>query len=238
MQLTVRDLAKALEINEKRVHRLISDQHLPAERVNGEYYFNRSLVLEWAMLQKIEIPPSFFHSGNGNGNGNGNGHGNIEEALRAGGIYHGITGTDKESVLRSVVHVMPFPENLDREFMLQVLLSREALGSTGVGDGLAIPHPRYPMVLPVPHPFITLCFLQQPIPYSTATAEPVHTLFALVCPSVRMHLVLLAQLATALRDPEFRRLILSRAQAEEILQVARRLPHPEVKSKDLVEAVL
>jgi len=230
MQLTTRDLAKALEVNENRIYRWISDQHLPAELVNGQYYFNRSQVLEWATLQKIEIPPTFFQSGNGNGGSD------IEHALRAGGIHYGLPGTDKESALRSVVQVMPFPESLDRDFMLQVLLSRESLGATGVGDGLAIPHPRYPMVLPLPHPFITLCFLQQAISYSAEKAEPVHTLFALVCPTVRMHLGLLAQLASALRDPEFRGLILNRSEAEQIFQAARRLRHPGVKEKVLVGA--
>jgi PTS system nitrogen regulatory IIA component len=216
MQLMIRDLAKALQVNENIVYRWISDEQLPAELINGQYYFNKAQVLEWATMRKIKVPPSFFQSGNGNGGGN------LEQALRAGGIHYDLVGTDKESALRSVALVMPFPNELDRDFIYEVLLSRESLGSTGVGDGVAIPHPRYPMVLPVPHPFITLCFLRQAIPYSAADARAVHTLFALVCPTVHMHLGLVAQLASALSDPEFQQAILKRAPAEQIFQVASR----------------
>ena len=216
MQLMIRDLAKALQVNENQVYRWISEQQLPAEIINGQYFLNKTQVLEWATMRKIKIPSSFFQTGNGNGSAT------LEQALRAGGIYYNLAGTDKESALRSVVKVMPIPQEQDRDFILAVLLSRESLGSTGVGEGLAIPHPRYPMVLPVPHPFITLCFLAQPIPYSAADTQPVHTLFALVCPTVRMHLGLVAQVATALGDPEFRQTILNRTPAEQILQAASR----------------
>jgi nitrogen PTS system EIIA component len=216
MQLMLRDLAKALQVNENQVYRWIGEQQLPAEIINGQYYFNKTQVLEWATMRKIKIPPGFFQTANGNCSDT------LEQALRAGGIHYNLAGTDKESALRSVVAAMPIPHEQDRDFILQVLLSRESLGSTGVGEGLAIPHPRYPMVLPVPHPFITLCFLGQPIPYSAADAQLVHTLFALVCPTMRMHLGLVAQVASALSDPEFRKTILDRAPAEQILQAASR----------------
>jgi PTS system nitrogen regulatory IIA component len=213
MQMTIREVAKALQVQDNIIYRWISDQQLPAELVNGQYYFNRSQVLEWATVRKLPFSPNFFQSGQDNG---------IAHALEIGGIHYEVPGTDKEAVLRAVVERMPFPQELDRDYLLQVFLSREALGSTGVGDGLAIPHPRYPMVLPVPHPFITLCFLQKPIPYSGPNAQPVHTLFALVSPTVPAHLGTLAELASALVNPEFRQAILNRNPAEQILEVAAR----------------
>ncbi len=217
MQLTVRDVAKALQVNESVVYRWISEQQLPAELVNGQYYFNRAEILEWATVRKMPLSPAFFQTTNGHGPPS------LELALRAGGIHYGLSGTDKETVLRAMVQFMPLPKSLDRDFLLQVLLNREALGSTGIGDGLAIPHPRYPVVLPVPHPFITLCFLAQPIAYSTTAAPPVHTLFALVCPTVRQHLGMLARLAAALRAPAFRDVIRRQSPAEDILAQARNL---------------
>src|SRR5207302_1584437 len=86
-------------------------------------------------------------------------------------------------VNEAVVGAMPLPAGLDRNFLMQVFLSRESLGSTGVGDGIALPHPRYPMVLPIERPFITVNFLEQPIPYASADGKPVHTLFALLSPT-------------------------------------------------------
>src|SRR5205823_1172974 len=114
-------------------------------------------LLEWATVRKIEIRPHFFQAQAGAAQAG------LEPALRAGGIHYHVQGADKEAVLRAIVECMPLPPSMDRDFLLQVLLNREALGSTGIGDGLAIPHPRYPVVLAVPRPFITLCFLDKPI---------------------------------------------------------------------------
>ena len=50
-------------------------------------------------------------------------------------------------MLRAVVARMPLADEGDRELLLDVLLAREAMGSTGVGDGIAIPHVRNPVVL-------------------------------------------------------------------------------------------
>src|SRR5262249_25447722 len=101
--------------------------------------------------------------------------------------------------------------------------SREASGSTFLGEGLALPHPRYPIVLPTDAPFITLCFLAQPIPYGANDREPVHTLFALVSPTVRLHLALLARLGPGRPAPGFREAVRRKAAAEEILEQARRV---------------
>ncbi len=70
-------------------------------------------------------------------------------------------GDDTRGVLRSVVELMRLPDEVDRGFLLQVLLAREALQSTGIGDGIAIPHPRSPIVLHISRPSVTLCFLEK-----------------------------------------------------------------------------
>ncbi len=217
MQLTVRDVAKALSVGEHVVHRWISEQQLPAELVNDEPRFNRAELLEWATVRKIAIRPHFFDAAPAGEQPS------LEQALALGGVHDHLPGQDKDAVFRAMVERMPLPAHLDRGFLLQVFLSREALGSTGIGDGLAIPHPRYPLVLPVPRPFITLCFMEHAIAYAPPPAPPVHTLFALVCPTVRQHMGLLARLATALHHDAFRDAIRRRAPAEEILRLARRL---------------
>lgn len=87
------------------------------------------------------------------------------EALQAGGVYYRVGGTDKESVLHAVVEVLRLPEEVDRDFLLRVFLAREALESTGIGDGIAILHVRNPVVLHVTQPLITLCFLEQAVDF-------------------------------------------------------------------------
>jgi PTS system nitrogen regulatory IIA component len=217
MQLTVRDIAQMWKVNENTVYRWVADDKLPAETVNGQYRFNRTELLEWATLRKMAIPPELFRWGNGGT------HPAVDEALRLGGVLYNLKGGDRETILQAIVDAMPLPSDCDRTILLQVLLSREALGSTAVGDGIALPHPRYPMVLPVPQPFITLTFLEKPIPYGAADRQPVHTLFALVSPTMRAHLALLARLSCALRDEEFRAAVRRQAPRDEILSHARRV---------------
>lgn len=219
-QLSVREVSKMLKVPESVVNGWVGASGLPAERVNGQYRFNRSELLEWATQHQQDLPPEIFHAENGNGLVS------LEQALRLGGIVYQVKGADKETVLRAVIETMPLPADYDRSFLLQVFLSREAIGTTELGNGLAIPHPRYPVVLPVNHAFITLCFLEQPIPFTaspTSTSGGVHTLFALVSPTVRGHLSLLARLAAALRDGPFLEAIRRRAPAEEILATTHRI---------------
>jgi PTS system nitrogen regulatory IIA component len=218
MQLTVRDVARFLNVSENVVYRWIGDGDLPAEQVGGQYRFNRTELLEWASVRKLSVSPALFQRADA-----GPEQPRLDEALAAGGIHHDVPGQDRETVLRAVLERFPLPEDVERELLLQVFLSREALGSTALGDGLAIPHPRYPVVLPVPRPVITLAFLAQPVPYAARDGKPVHTLFALVCPSVRVHLQLLARLACALRDPGFRAAVDQRRPAAAVLAEARRL---------------
>src|SRR5208283_3836525 len=108
----------------------------------------------------------------------------LYDALKSGGIHYRISGKDKPSVLHSVVETMNLPEEVDREFLYQVMLARETLGSTGIGDGIAIPHVRNPIVLHLPRPMVTLCFLERPVDFGAIDGQPVTTLFTLISPTV------------------------------------------------------
>jgi PTS system nitrogen regulatory IIA component len=219
MNLTVRDVAGLLKVSEKTVYRWIDQGVLPAYRVNEQYRFNRAELLEWATSRKMNVSAELFDEPESDtvpvpG---------FADALQAGGIFYRIEGTDKVSVLRAVVEHMRLPEEVDREFLLRVLLARENLQSTGIGDGIAIPHVRNPIVLHVLRPMITLCFLERPVDFDALDGKPVAALFSLVSPTVRAHLRLLSRLAFALHDPGFKRSITEQASREEILSEARRV---------------
>ena len=95
------------------------------------------------------------------------------------------------------------------------------LSMTAVGDGIAIPHPRHPLILDLDRPQVTLGYLASPINF--ANGEKVHTLFALISPTMRGHLQLLSRLSCALRDPGFRQAVMARAPLDEVVQHAARL---------------
>lgn len=219
MQLSVRDVAKILNVSEKTVYRWIQQGSLPAHRVNEQYRLNRAELLEWATARRMNLSKEIFEETEpGDAALPG-----FLESLEAGGIHHGVGGTDKESALRAAVDAMRLPDKADRALLLQVLLAREDLASTGIGDGIAIPHARSPIVLRVPRPAITLCFLERAIDFDAIDGKPVHCLFTLVTPTVKSHLHLLSRLAFALRDPAFKKVIARRAPGGEILEAARRV---------------
>jgi PTS system nitrogen regulatory IIA component len=219
MQLTVREVAELLNRSEKTIYRWIKKGSIPAYEVNDQYRFHRAEILEWATAKKIGVSVDIFGE-----NGGSTSHvPTLHDALLAGGIVYRLAGKDKAAVLRLAVESLRLPEEVDREHLLQVILARETVASTGVGDGIAIPHVRSPIVLHVPAPTITLCFLERPVDFGALDGQPVHCLFTMVSPTVRAHLQLLSQLAFALRDPGFKAVIARQGLREEILPELRRV---------------
>jgi PTS system nitrogen regulatory IIA component len=141
----------------------------------------------------------------------------LSELLSAGGIHHDVGGRDKASVLREIVQRLPLPVEVDREFLVTTLEAREAMGSTGIGDGIAIPHVRNPILLHIATPFVTLCLLRDPVNFDALDGKPVHALFTVVSSNVPAHLRILGQLGFVLHDEQLRRLLVRRSPAAEIL---------------------
>lgn len=219
MQLTVRDVSTLLKVSEKTVYRWINQGILPAYRVSEQYRFNRAELLEWATSRKMNVSADLFEEPESNAAPLPS----LVEALLAGGIFYRVDGTDKESALRAVVEHMRLPDEVDREFLLRVLLARENLQSTGIGDGIAIPHVRNPIVLHVSRPMIALCFLEKPVDFGALDGKPVHVLFSLISPTVRAHLRMLSRLSFALSDVGFKNAIVTQASRDDILNHARRV---------------
>jgi PTS system nitrogen regulatory IIA component len=219
MKLSVRDVSELLDVSEKTVYRWLGEGRLPAYRLSGQYRFNRAEILEWATANKLNVSVGALQEVETRDHPLPS----LPEALQAGGIFYRIGGSDRESALRSVVEVLRLPDEVNREFLVQALLAREQLASSGVGDGLAIPHARNPIVLHVDKPLLALCFLEKPIEFGALDGKPVHTLFTLVTPSARTHLHLLSCLSFALRDPAFKALVLRQASRDDLLESLRQI---------------
>jgi PTS system nitrogen regulatory IIA component len=218
MKLTVSDAAKMLNASEGTIYRWIREESIPVHRVNDQYRFHRADLLEWATSRGIRVSSEAFHGAALDGTPMPR----LSDALELGGVHDAIAASDRESLLRAVVDVMPI-EEVDRDLLYDFLLAREALGSTGIGDGIAIPHVRNPVVLHVEHPSITLCYLEKPVDFQSIDGRPVDTVFSLVSRTIRSHLYLLARLSAALHDAAFKAAVLRRASQDEILEEARRI---------------
>jgi PTS system nitrogen regulatory IIA component len=231
MQLTVKEIARLTNVSEKKVREWIRNEELPAYVVNETYRCNRAELLEWATAHKIAVSPEIFRGEDRSEEPLPS----LSEALEAGGIQHRVAGKDKTSVLKSVVKLLPLPENVEREFLLSALLTREALGSTGIGRGIAIPHVRNPIILNVKKLSVTLCFLEQPIDFGAPDGVPVRVLFVLISNTVRTHLHLLSKLAFVLSQEFVRQTLTQEVPASEIIKAfkkaeAETAPPPKKRS--------
>jgi PTS system nitrogen regulatory IIA component len=219
MQLTVRDVSRFLSTPESTVIRWIKQRGLPSQHVGGQYRFNRVDLLEWATANKIKVSVEVFdHLAAEDEPGP-----SLPGALEAGGIFYQVKDTNKELALRAMVEVLPLPDDFDRELLLRLFLARETSASTAIGDGVALPHVRNPIVLQVERPMVTLCFLEQPVDFGALDGKPVRVLFSLICPTMRGHLQTLSRLSFALHDEGFKGVVMRQAPREEILREARRV---------------
>jgi len=218
MLMKASEVAALLNRDESAVLKWIKKEKLPAVMVRGSYRINRVDLLEWATEHGVDVPSELFAAAEADVR-----LPSLSEALEVGGVHCGVQGDDKLSVLRNVVNLLKLPPQMDPDFLLQVLLAREALGTTAVGDGIAIPHVRNPILLQNrPAPAITVCFLENPVDFGALDGQPVKILFLLTSPTVRVHLHLLSRLAYALHDPQFRQTLSSACDPAGILEAAQR----------------
>ena len=218
MQLKIREVAKLLNVSDKTVYRWIKAGALPAYRVHDQYRVDRTELLEWVTASKIPVSEEIFNESK-----DPEKKISLAEAIETGGCFYRIEGTDKSAVLRSVVNTMRLPDGLDKEFLYRVLLARENVCSTATGNGVAIPHPRSPIVLHVTQPSISLCFLEQPVEFGAMDGKPVRVLFTIITPTVHTHLQLLSRVGYALHDDAFKSVLAKPETRESILREAKRV---------------
>lgn len=215
MHLTVADVAALLRTSTKQVYRWIDEGELGCNWFHDQPRFNRTELLEWATARRMPIAVDQFLDDEG---GDRNPV-SLVDSLKAGGIHRHVGGDDRVSVLRAAVATMQLPA-AEKETLVEILLTREATGTTGIGEGIAIPHVRYPIVMAGMSASISLCFLDHPVDFGALDGSPVHTLFLMVSATVRGHLQSLAKLSSALHKSAFRTAVLRRDSAEDILREA------------------
>jgi nitrogen PTS system EIIA component len=203
MQITVREASALLKLPEKTIYRFIKRNEIPSYRLNKSFFFNKAELLEWAISRSIDIAPEFFSSADQD-------QGALPllaDALKNGGIHRITGGSTKTDVLQNIVALIPDTSSSDKNQIFKALLTRESLGSTAIGNGIAIPHARNPIILNIKGPSILLCFLENPVDFDAVDGKKVATIFTMISPTARVHLHLLARLSYLLQDDGLRALI-------------------------------
>jgi PTS system nitrogen regulatory IIA component len=144
----------------------------------------------------------------------------LVELIMRGGILSGISGTSPGEAITHIIETVRSPV-IDRDRLLSAVLEREALMSTAVGCGIALPHPRNPQVEEIDEQFVTIAFLEQPVNWNSPDGAPVHTAILIVSASPRLHLRSLSQINFFCQQDSFRTLLANRASSDEIAAVIR-----------------
>ena len=131
----------------------------------------------------------------------------ISEILDPKAIKIGLNSTSKEEVMKELVEVLARVEDIgDQKAIVKALIERENLGSTGIGQGIAIPHGKTDKVTRL---IAVLGVSKAGVNFDALDGEPVYIFFLLVAPKATAgpHLKALAQISRLLRDSYFCELI-------------------------------
>ena len=134
-------------------------------------------------------------------------------------IVGDLQARDKTEVIKELAnHLAGHVPGVDRESLAKVLLERERLASTAIGEGVAIPHGKLDAVGK-----LVACVGRAPsgVDFDSMDGRPTHLFFVLVAPenSTGVHLKALARISRLFKDPEFRTRLLAADTAHEMFSV-------------------
>ena len=142
----------------------------------------------------------------------------ISEILDKSAIIADLTADNKTGVIRELAHGVAQAADAKPDAIASVLMEREALGSTGIGGGIAIPHGKLNDVASVS---VGFGLSRTGIDYDSLDDRPVHIFFVLLTPenSTGGHLKVLAQISKLLKMDHFKERLRSAGSVDEIHQI-------------------
>ena len=218
MKLELKQVAKLLDLPEATIMRWIRQGKIPAKFENGHYVFHEKQLKKWARTHNITLREDKLVEQLNDENDI-----TLNDAMKRGGVFFDIEGDKPEEVLAQAVSVIRFPPDVDRELLLEKLLQREELSSTGIGDGVAIPHPRQPLDKLSIKAMVATCFLKRGVNFNSVDGRPVFVLFIMLCGSTKIHLKLLSRLSFCLRNKGFVEILKGYPSAEALLNKVKEL---------------
>lgn len=147
---------------------------------------------------------------------------NIVDLLSPEAITAELAATSKNEALAELTDaILRVEDGLDRDEVIAVLQERERLGSTGIGEGVAIPHGKLKNIDKL---LISFGRSRAGIDFDSMDGRPAHLFFLLVAPeeSVGIHLKTLARISKLLKNTDVRRRLQDAGDAEEIYQIIAR----------------
>jgi PTS system nitrogen regulatory IIA component len=143
----------------------------------------------------------------------------LSEIFKPQSVIHDLKAHDKKGVLEELSQVITEQEkSLNKGTLLQVLLERERLGSTAIGDGVALPHGK---LRELDKLLISFGRSIDGLDFDSIDEQPAYLFFLLLAPenSAGMHLKFLAKMSRMLKDGNFRQRLMGAKTREEIYKI-------------------
>lgn len=217
MILTLRELADYLRVNERTILRMLKTGQVQGAKIGGQWRFNSR------QIDGLFFPEGTASAAEGESLASmASSHLSIpvSRTLAAERMVMEMAATQVGEVIEELT-----PPDLLGTLVMEVeslrakCLAREQLLSTGVGNGVAIPHPRDPVPTLKAPAMIVFGRSVRGVEFGAVDGKPVHLFFLLCCQNIEIHLHLMGQLATILRDPGFADRCLACEAPDEVLRL-------------------
>jgi nitrogen PTS system EIIA component len=142
----------------------------------------------------------------------------LSEILAIDNIIPDLKAKDKKGVLGELAEaIASYDTNIDKGMLVKVLIEREHLGSTGIGDGVAIPHGK---LSSVKQPIVSFGRSKKGLDFDSMDGQPAYLFFLLLAPenSSGVHLQVLTKIARILKSSTFRKTLMQVGSREEIYE--------------------
>ncbi|MCJ7687453.1 MAG: PTS sugar transporter subunit IIA [Desulfobacteraceae bacterium] len=142
----------------------------------------------------------------------------LSDIIEIDNIVPELKAKDKKGVLGELAEVISAHDpSIDKGLIVKVLVEREHLGSTGIGDGVAIPHGKLSCVR---HPIISFGRSKEGLDFDSMDGQPAYLFFLLLAPenSSSVHLQVLTKIARILKNSSFRKELMRAQTKEELYQ--------------------
>jgi len=144
----------------------------------------------------------------------------ILDNLKKEAIIDDLKSQDKKGIIEELVTPIADASSINHEDIVRVLLERERLGSTGIGNGIGIPHGKLKGIDSL---ILGFGLSRKGVDFDSMDGQPTHIFFLLISPenSAGLHLKLLAQISKILKMDAFREKLLKATNKDEIYETIR-----------------
>ena len=209
--LTVKEVSELLQLNERTVLKMLQSGELPGIRLGAQWRMHPVVLEDW-FLRKSQ--------------------GDLVSVERRFPIFDeahtllDLEAADADGVLAQLIERLVVSGHLlYPDLFLKAVRERESMLSTGVGNGVAIPHARHGVTELFPEPVIVFGRTKAPIPYAAVDGRPVDLFFLLATPS-KEHLPAIALVSQVARQPQILDQLRQAAAPSEVVGILRSAATP------------